>query len=277
MGDADARSILHRYCKKLAAAGVDIPRQPDEETIHQFRVNIKKLHAFLRMLRDGSVNKPPLQLPKRLKKMYRQVGEIRDRQLCLKRLKMIFLPSDDVKDTISALEKKIRDLLKEKSVWLHKQEFIALEQQLATILAESDVASPETLPTPFALEKDVYFRLKKRNIEEVLLAGNFKDDELHTIRKNLKDMLYLSKLYKDDLKTPVPGEWSDDHVKFVERLTDVLGAFNDTRTASAILRHEQSLSDPPGGDGLRRLLHYMSGEKCRLKKKALLQFRKLQA
>src|SRR6266436_3162758 len=66
---------LHRLKRNYAL----IKRSKGMEDIHHFRVEIKKLRAFLRMLQTG--RDAPIKIPGSLKKIYHYAGLIRELQL----------------------------------------------------------------------------------------------------------------------------------------------------------------------------------------------------
>ena len=72
-----ATYIIHYYFKRLKKDPITIGF--DEKTIHLFRVDVKKLRAFLRMIRHGTEEHEHLKFPRKFKKMYSLTGKIRDR------------------------------------------------------------------------------------------------------------------------------------------------------------------------------------------------------
>ena len=86
MNKLSPRHIVKNYYRKLKKELGKVPRSFDTETIHQFRVEYKKLRAFLRMLSVQPVKEKKLKISKKIKTYYRLCGLLRDLQLQQKRI-----------------------------------------------------------------------------------------------------------------------------------------------------------------------------------------------
>ena len=73
------------------------------EAIHLFRIEIKKLRAFLRLLSLKLKKEDELKLPFKIKKMYKYAGKIRDRQLHRKRMKAAIKKGMKIPEDISLI------------------------------------------------------------------------------------------------------------------------------------------------------------------------------
>ena len=83
----NAEHIIRVFFKRLRRYAGEIKKEGSAKAIHLFRVEIKKLRAFLRLLSLGLKKEDALKLPPKIKKMYRYAGKVRDRQLHYKRMK----------------------------------------------------------------------------------------------------------------------------------------------------------------------------------------------
>src|SRR5712671_976701 len=87
MEKKDPTHIIHDYFKQLNRHAGKVKKDFTEKAIHDFRIDVKKLRAFLRMLRLRAKKPEQLKYSHPFKKMYSLTGKIRDRQLCLDRIK----------------------------------------------------------------------------------------------------------------------------------------------------------------------------------------------
>ncbi|MDP4261291.1 MAG: CHAD domain-containing protein [Bacteroidota bacterium] len=219
--------IIHYYFKRLDKYMEKMKKDFNEESIHLFRVEVKKLRAFLRMLRPGMEDPGLLKFPRPFKKMYAIAGKIRDRQLCLKRMNEYDQGNDNRSmDTIQGWEKEIEELTGKKDDFLSKGELAEVEEK---IIKQVPVIVGDALLKNF-------FSQKLGAIRQVISGGRYRDAELHSIRKSIKDITYINGIFRDDFKTPLPFlRWNKSEVKKAEDLAHTLGLFNDSCIALSFL------------------------------------------
>lgn len=80
------KAIITARLKKMQKFGEEIKMHFRDEDIHKFRVEVKKLRAFLRLIALGIKNPKDLKLPKKLKEINTTAGAIRDIHLHLRRM-----------------------------------------------------------------------------------------------------------------------------------------------------------------------------------------------
>jgi len=257
-----AENINSHYYARLAGITAGMEHHYKKSSIHQFRVDIKKLRAFYRLLSLQTGEAQPLKLPRKLKKMYRDLGKIRDLQ--------------QHKESITTWSRK-----NDMSAPCHL--LAQLKHQLKKQSAKKGIVLPEKyflhqaektnrqLPEQFSVETlQSFFRQKKEAIRGIMERGRFEDDELHTIRKSIKDMLYVSAIYTDDLKSALPLLFLQaDETKKMDRLAQDIGNYNDVRNSLAWL--QRSTTGYTGRDKKKILLYYKSQvqEKKALRKKII--------
>lgn len=212
MKNRDARYIIRLYFKKLEKYAGQVKRNFSEESIHLFRINVKKLRAFLRMMRLEAKDPGALKFPPHFKKIYSYMGNIRDRQLYLG-----YIKKNSLFKEVPVLEKEIEELKKEKEIFISKKEFNDIEEKIKESLPHHE--DPE-LPGKFFLQKI-------NSIRSILAKEGYADKELHSIRKNIKDIIYIITIYKVDLKKPFPF-WQEIQLEKAENFSHLLGLFNDT-------------------------------------------------
>lgn len=220
MKDRESVQVIWHYFRSMIGNAGKMTRGFAEESIHLFRVDVKKLRAFLRMLRTATDKPEQMKFPREFKKMYSTIGKIRDRQLFLKQFKEK-IKADEISscEKIHSVEKEIKDLSGKRSDFLTKRHLEEIEKN---ILAIPSIDSPGKRVKHF-------LKHKLKAINEIVVKDDFKDTDLHNIRKRIKDIIYIAGIFRDDLKKPIPFHfWNEDDLKKAERLSRKLGLFNDT-------------------------------------------------
>ena len=254
--------IIHYYFNRLCKYAEQMKHGFSEETIHLFRVDVKKLRAYLRMMRPGSEEPERLKFSRRFKKMYSLTGKIRDRQLCLNRIRALDKTIHrGLQNKIDHLEKEIKKLSEKEDELLNKKELMEIEEK---IMKHVPVVLEQTLIQAF-------FQQHLNVIDEVLSKRDFTDKALHSIRKSIKDIIYITRMFRDDLKTPLPFLfWNEDELKKAENLSHKLGLFNDACIAlSFLLPADIKKTDTEEREHLQSVRRKWLHEKQRLKKEIL--------
>ncbi|MBS1567098.1 MAG: CHAD domain-containing protein [Bacteroidetes bacterium] len=205
-----------------------------KKLIHYFRVDIKKLRAFYRLLSLEAGTEEAVQLPRRLKKMYSCLGALRDLQQHESKLKEFSrqhpLPGRQLRKRLKDDLKKAGDrkgcLLPEKYFAKHAA---SMGKQLPPQLA------PETLRQ--------FFIQKQDHIRYIVACANFSDEELHSIRKDIKDMMYVADIYTEELKSSLALLfWQGGDRSKLDALAKDLGDHNDLASQLSWLREEMKHS-----------------------------------
>jgi CHAD domain-containing protein len=198
---------LDKLCHKIL-------KEFDADDIHDFRVEVKKLRAFLRLLdikkeEDGSV------IPKLLKTFYGHVGVIRNIQLSEQSLSK-YITAHPGKNP----EEYLKLLHDEKNYWEKEADKLMEDNNFHNVKKEIIKKLPESLDKS-SIEKFVHHKLTdlKKYLKD--LSG---DDALHSIRKGLKDLLYTWDYIKNhaDLPKAISGK-----EKLLKSFTITLGNFID--------------------------------------------------
>lgn len=200
----------------------------DRETIHQFRVEYKKLRAFLRMLGAQDGDEREITVSKTLKKAYTISGSVRDLQLQQGR----------ITGATKEEQKKPQAYLT-----LLQKEIDSLKPELSEIILENPVNDSKkktdaALPDEFSLGGFKNFvQHKWAAVHAIIQSGHFSDDNVHLVRKNLKDLFYNLKLYsgvEHEILSVSILKGKDE--KYFVQLLEELGSFQDKCTAIALLR-----------------------------------------
>jgi CHAD domain-containing protein len=208
---------IRKQCKKIA---IDF----DQKAIHGFRTEVKKMRAYIRLVsfvwKDAHASK----LPKKFKKLYSAAGDVRDIQLQLERITLVTSGNGlQIVKYSHLLEKKLGKKKKKLKKLIQQTSMHSLEKKIVSHLPKR--LDMETI-RKFIQQKTAETRLLSKIEDE-------RDDDIHSIRKNLKDLMYNAKTIEDDeLKEAFPSELSEPvKLRAVEKLTDKLGMFTDLSAA----------------------------------------------
>jgi CHAD domain-containing protein len=191
------RVLKSRFEKIQASFDVAITYL-DAEDIHAFRVEVKRLRAFLHLV-SKEVN---IKLPRRLHQFYRMVGEIRNLQL---------------------QEQRIRDAIPHQS-GLPKTYLTLLTIETAAAIRRARKFAANRLSLP----------VEERQVLGAF-THPFDDDSLHSLRKSLKDLLY-NHSYVEKESAHIRPLILPGGKESVSALTDLLGQFQDFRSGLALLQ-----------------------------------------
>ena len=242
-----AENINSYYYTRLAGFAGGMQQRYKKSTIHHFRVDIKQLRAFYRLLSLQTAEGAALMLPPKLKKMYSALGKIRDLQQHQENLKAWSRKTGEGAPghLLEQLKHRLKKQQAKKTLVLPEKYFLRQAEK-----------TNQLLPQQFSIETlQSFFRQKKEAIRLIIERGRFDDDELHAIRKSIKDIMYVSVIYTDNLKSALsllflqPGE-----TEKMEHLAEDLGRHNDTRNRLAWLQH--STTGYTGRDKKKILLYY---------------------
>ena len=223
MNKEDLQRIVFRYLKKIRKYIKQIQPDFDEELIHQFRVNYKKLRAFLRILSAANNNRNT-GLSRKIKRAYHIAGSIRDLKLQKKRV--LNATKGHYRRPLeytSLIQRKVRNFEKELLPILSKKPLRKSRKKIMTILPRS------YHPADYARFSEQKYRAFK-----TMLLGNISDNQMHSVRKILKDLFFSNRNI---------GKWtgwrsepwkikSDTNLN---NLLEELGDFQDRRTAISLL------------------------------------------
>ncbi len=215
MDRASQEQVIEKYSSHLMKLTERIPGYFKEKDIHDWRVEYKKLRAFLRMI-TASVNGHMPIITAELKKIYRVTGTIRELSLFIAQLNTL----PDVNREILPVYYTIL----EKKLFAAKEEFIK-RTDIFHFDKEIDrwkVMPPEYLET----EQVKYFVQRNITAIRLILMVPEADENLHTLRKHLKDINYNSKTFTSVWGIPFPvTAWKNE--KLLIEMTEELGEFND--------------------------------------------------
>lgn len=224
------RKIIDAHYRQLKEQLRKLDGSHDAGHIHGFRVAYKRLRAFLRMLSWQKGMQGEIKLAKGLKKIYHILGKMRDLQLQQERVAEIV-----DKDTASSpgfdqlLSKEFRQLHKKLSKLLAGNPLKRSHQQTSLLL-------------PTHLNRTCsnnFMQYEWAAIHQVICAGHFEDNALHSIRKSLKDVLYNLKQFESSHHIILfAAPWKYKQPQDIEELLDELGQLQDIVTAIRLVKEQ---------------------------------------
>jgi len=190
-----------------------ILKEFDADDIHDFRVEVKKLRAFLRLVNIEKDDGEPV-IPKLLKTFYGYIGIVRNVHLF--RHDLFKYVTDHAVEKPEAFLQLIENeeyyWKKEANELMEDNNFLDVKEKILEAL-------------PGKLEKTRIKKFMEGKLAELkeLLEDDYDDHTMHGIRKIFKDVLYTWDYLKDDADLPKSMSGKDK----LKSLTSALGAFMD--------------------------------------------------
>lgn len=244
MNDGNIKKIISDKVSHIGTLAEKVGKHFDKDTIHDFRVEVKRLRSFLRLLRSHS-EEPKLKMTKKFKNLYHIAGDIRDTQLELDTLnnEKISLPQYKI-----SLHGKIGKL---KSEW-NKRYSDDIVRKMHDKLMANNIRAIH----PALLER--FFSDKLAAIKKLPLSKSPSDDQVHEARKQIKDILYTSKLAKKEWKAAYK-KTKNIPVNRLGFIADAIGNFNDERL---MLEHLNSFASTKIGKAEEKSLNNLCDEEA---------------
>ena len=216
------KALKHIITKRFTAlekAVAGIQKDFDKDAIHAFRVQAKKLRAFLRLL--------DLKLPNKIKKVYAAAGQIRDIQLQLTQIRKASQAMEEPAGYLLQLEEQLQK---------RKALFMAISKE--NHFGSSRRKLFKKLPAKLPFDNIADFLQGEIAVILVLVsAGLNSDDDLHSTRKKIKEIIYINELYKEELEQHHGAVILDERSnKKALALADELGKFVDKWVALSLLK-----------------------------------------
>lgn len=227
-----------RLFKAMYAQGKLLGDDFDEECIHEFRVAFKRLRAFLRLY-SACHKKDVIKMPHDIRRMYAVAGHMREAQLMLQYVAGHNLPFPRCINILN------RSLEYHQSVW--REEFDkSVLKEFKAYLADHDFRS---LP---ANAMSVLHASQLDKLLGIAIAPVLSDNDVHNIRKHLKDLLYAA------------GQWDDVSIvndTVLNQLANETGQYNDRRL---LLDKLLSLSSGAGNTEQHEVISFCDAEMAKL-------------
>jgi len=240
------RAILKDKISEITELSEQVGKDFDVDIIHDFRVAVKVLRSFLRLLRTHH-QEPGLKMTKKFKRLYQTAGAIRDAQLELEKLSGNDLPLPSYIAMLhSAIDRQ-------------KQEWYKIYSKKVLKKLEVRLLDYPYEPIPPEALAD-FFAAQMASIHNIGAGKSPTDDQVHSVRKRAKDILYTNILAKKRWKAAYK-KLEDRPVKQLDNLTDIIGDYNDERIT---LAHLSSFSSKKMGLGEENAINDICEEEAAL-------------
>ncbi len=246
--------IIRRKYAGINLALDDTIRHFNAGPIHTFRVEVKSLRAFLRLVATIEECRG-LKLPRRLHQFYRIIGVIRSLQIQQERINRSLGKPFPVllKNYLDLIAHQIDNKIVEARKLIEgKRPFKKGMQKLLKIL-------------PVKLGRKTIGGFASKTFETLRALIDFfppSDESLHSIRKSLKDILYTWPFMKEKKTGKIPSSmlFSQEDINL---MTKLLGDFQDSCTSLSLLSAVHGNNQISSGESivLRKLERQWKNEK----------------
>lgn len=210
------QKIIKKRLSDLSRYGKKIGRDFDKDIIHNFRVAVKTLRSFLRLLRMHT-HEPGLKMSKKLKRLYHITGAIRDAQL---ELEKITERQMDLPEYIARLHKMISVQKQEWQKHYSEKIFTKLKSKLLAFRYDT---------MQVAILED-FFKSRMAYIEELSKIKEPTENQVHSGRKQAKDILYNAKLAQKKWSA-AQKQIQQLPLKQLSSISDTIGNYHDESVA----------------------------------------------
>lgn len=220
MKQKQLKAALERRAGDIQVAVQAIEQHGGEEDIHKFRIAYKKLRAFVRLVRTGheEINSPL----KSIKRLYRAAGAVRDLQLYRNEITPYFGKAQkEMPVFLTRLQGGIEDSTE------------AMYGAFAGFSFNKFLKEIDDFLPPEPDEKSVleFAEEQAKGVNMNLANGSPSDEQLHAVRKHLKDIFYNARLFK---KTEDINILHEENI--LKTTTALLGEHNDKRILLTLIK-----------------------------------------
>ncbi len=189
----------------------------EEEEIHSFRVETKRLRAFLRLV-ESEEEAPGFKLGKRFKGVYAAAGAVRDPQMHLV-------------GTVRACEKALSHY----ALWLATSigsgqrtwEEAYRPKVFNRMIEEVEATSWPAVSIPTVRR---YYAERVASVDAILRTPTLDDEDIHTVRKSVKDLQHTTRIFRESWPEAIEA-LHDFPLDRLDELGKKAGDFNDHRNA----------------------------------------------
>jgi CHAD domain-containing protein len=233
--DRHLRSLLDKRLDQLADALQGSRRAPGVESVHDLRVASRRLRAFAGTFRDLLGDEMRRRLEKKLKRVTRAVGALRDLDVQLELLERRLVATSQELDR-AALEHLLEHLalprmkaVRRAERRLDRLDVQAISRQVRRALRAVMSGLSDRAPEAYALS--MLEGLVAAAADQMPPPGSAEDPErLHRLRIDLKQLRYALELFE-----PVLGSKFQVLHARATTLQEVLGAYHDLVTLTEVV------------------------------------------
>ncbi len=254
---ADFGDALRETATEFEKEGLVLSPDCEEEVIHNFRVHTKKMRALLRLFATSHEDSKAPKVSKKVRKLYKLSGKVRDAQLMAQRALKKEKEREQLAGYLSWLGEE-RGLAK-----AELRDFYSAKSIRKTARRVRKAKAPSI--SPAALR--TFFDSKLAAIEDLRRKHPIEEEDLHDIRKELKDLSYVAKIVDAGWPGALALVEMKGKLEELEKLTSRAGKFNDQHNALVSL--EAYLVTQNGDDGAAEIREKWALRKAKKRSKLL--------
>jgi CHAD domain-containing protein len=268
MKDKDLKEAVQLHVKKAGKSFRKLHHDFDSEDIHDFRVEIKKIRAMLRLAEFAIDRKGEMKIPKKLKRFYRTVGNIRSLQLHAKKIgETANKAKDQLPDFyLQLLEGRTAvniDMAKKK-----RRQLKGIKKEMGKLV--------KLLPKDINdMSARTFIQFELRRLKDIQSKQFPSDTELHEARKIMKDILYNWEFIQFPTISFLPA--SIQKKEKVEGFVERLGDYHDDAVSLDMFNDLSVDQDPGNGEKseLKKIAHAWKEEKAQLHDEIMAAMKKI--
>jgi CHAD domain-containing protein len=210
-------AILELRIKKIRKHFFKLQESLDPEELHDFRLEMKKLKAFLRLLNTGKPHGKKIRLSKEVKEYYSLTGNVRNLQLYEQRIQRLVEEHQLAKPVayLALLEQETIKAIEQLKPAAEKISFQQLRKKVLEFV-------PSRLD---ASDCKYYLVLQQNALAALLLPVTNRDEALHEVRKIIKDIGYNRAYLSSYMSLILPAFLIKKEQ--TDAIGEKLGAFHD--------------------------------------------------
>jgi CHAD domain len=223
------KNIIARRFKKINRAVRKLEEKFSPARIHAFRLEVKHLNSFLKLLAAGGNTNHEVSMPGRIKKAYRKTGKLRLIQLEKESIRRLANQSD----------------LHEP---LHYMIWLETEEQRLQESAEIYFGKMKRLkaghfirPLPRKIQRDMirkFYEAQVVTVRNLVINEKWDEKSLHEARKILKNLIYNGPWIKN---VAVKPESSDEQRELLKALESKIGSYHDLCASLRLLPEDKHI------------------------------------
>jgi hypothetical protein len=220
-------SLIKKRFEKINFAFECVRLHFSENDIRLFRVKVKKLQAYLRMINAGIDHQDTLKVPRRILKYYEISGTIRSLQIQHLRIHQTSkAEKNDLPQTyLNLISDHLLNQLEKASKFRGGQNAFLKEEEKLLVIIPAKI-SPKSI--------EHFVRSEIKALEKLLTPVFPTDQSIHETRKLLKGLLYTLIYIQEYIDMICPyGLLSNE--ENIDAFSKVLGKFHDIDTAISLL------------------------------------------
>ena len=237
---------MEKSWKRFPKAWKESRSRPSEKSVHNLRVNIRRLIAILELTQSISGEVGEIErLQRRFKKVLKRMGPLRDVQVQLKNISNVRASEavGDFKRTLKRRERQeiehVRKSLKPRRKRRLSKAIGASQEQLPRLRAKLD-------DTKVRGDVERLLELRRKEFEQARARFNPSVEEtLHEMRIALKKLRYVV-----EAAQPVLGEWTKESARSMQAWQTLLG---DTRDVAILQAGLEEWADRKGKKALKSI------------------------